>query len=164
MTMRQYCRTRVVRVVAGLTGVCLSLTVAGTASAAANAVLVQAPSAPATLVVSASNYGQTQHPLYFQVVGAGFRPGEAVTVAASLILPSHDARQSIPLLPVHAFANQEGQVAATLDGGGFVGPSDGFMYPAGDASAGPRMSGITRTAPCLARRCWHSGCQGGSWH
>jgi hypothetical protein len=77
-----------------------------------------------------TTFGDTQNPLYFQVVGQGFRPGEQVTLHASLALPGQSVNKALQLLPVQVLANDYGQVAATLDGGGYVGAGDGFIIRA----------------------------------
>ena len=131
---------------------CLTVGLAGGASADASGATVSVTLAPATLSVLDSTYGDAQSPLYFQVVGEGFRPGEPVTLQASLELAGRDSEQQLDLAPVRVVANVYGQVAATIDGGGYVGTSDGFIIrAAGDQHAASiidlALAGASWTAP-----------------
>ena len=129
MKQHQVFKSGLGRVAAGLGGVVLSLSVAGVASADASFAPTSAPQGAALYVLD-TTFGDMQNPLYFQVVGQGFRPGEQVTLHASLALPGQSMNQALQLLPVQVLANDYGQVAATLDGGGYVGAGDGFIIRA----------------------------------
>lgn len=101
--------------------------------------VVAAPAQPtnqAALFMLDSTYGGNQGPLYFQVIGQGFRPGEAVTLQASVVGDVSTGGDATPLQPVNVTANDYGQIAATIDGAGIMGPSDGFIIRAlGDEHA-----------------------------
>jgi hypothetical protein len=138
------------RLVAALAGVLITFGLAGVASAGASRAATAL--APATLVILNSTYAETQSPLYFQVVGEGFRPGEPVTLQATLEPAGGDSDQPPALAPVHVLANAYGQVAATIDGGGYVGTGDGFIIRAiGDQHAASiidlALAGASWTAP-----------------
>ena len=137
-------------VVAGLTAVCLSLSSASGGAAAVKPATT-GPANAALYVLDSTGAGM-HNPLYLQVVGEGFRPGERVTVNASLALPAHGAGAAIPFVPVQVAANDYGQVAATLDGGGSAGAGDGFVIRAnGDQHAASIVDlvlpGASYTAP-----------------
>lgn len=135
-----------------LAGMLLAFGTTGLANADASGTEARASLAPAVLFMLDSAYGDTQNPLYFQVVGEGFRPGEPVTLRASLELPGRAAERQLDLAPVRVVANDYGQVAATIDGGGFVGAGDGFIIrAAGDQHAASiidlALAGASWTAP-----------------
>jgi hypothetical protein len=138
-------------VVAGLTVVCLSLSSASGGAAAVISAPQAVPANAALYVLDSTGAGMHNSP-YLQVVGEGFRPGERVTVNASLALPAHGAGAAIPFVPVQVAANDYGQVAATLDGGGSAGAGDGFVIRAnGDQHAASIVDlvlpGASYTAP-----------------
>lgn len=89
-----------------------------------------APLAHAALSLLDTTYGDAQTPLYFQVVGQGFRPGEAVTVRGSVLAATADGTPASSVTPVEVTANAYGQIAATLDAGGYVQAGDGFIIRA----------------------------------
>lgn len=137
---------------AALAGTLLAFGMTGPANADASGAAAQAMLAPAVLFMLDSTYGDTQNPLYFQVVGEGFRPGEPVTLRASLELPDRATERQLALAPVRVVANDYGQVAATIDGGGFIGVGDGFIIrAAGDEHAASiidlALAGASWTAP-----------------
>lgn len=105
----------------------LSLVATGSVQAASTAPTSSPLPIPASLTMLDSTYGQGPAPLYFQVFGAGFRPGEAVTLRASIV--GGDSNGA-PLPPVTVIANDYGQIAATIDGDGVTGPGDGFVIRA----------------------------------
>lgn len=152
MKTRDDLRRRLRRIAAGLAGLSLTVGLAGLASADASSANMSAMLSPATLFVLDSTYGDTQNPLYFQVVGEGFRPGEPVTLQASLELSGRSSNRPLVLAPVQILANDYGQVAATIDGGGYVGTGDGFIIRAiGDQHAASiinlALTGASWTAP-----------------
>ena len=123
-----YLRSHAGLLVAGVAAIGLSLAVVGADTAA----MIAAASRPAPvhpgLYLLHSSITEGQNPLSFQVGGVGFRPGEQVTIRASLASGGH-AGSASQVLPVHVVANDDGQVAATLDGGG-QGTGDGFVIRA----------------------------------
>ena len=82
---------------------------------------------PAALYLIDLAYGDALRPLLFQVVGMGFRPGEAVRVQAT-IMPA--GGPAVTLAPVAVIADGDGNVTAMLLGAGLGAPADGFIVRA----------------------------------